>query len=126
MPREYPRIMETGLRTRWKKDPKTAPRCIAPGCECLATHQPVVQVNWFRGEDEQGGPVCMAHSADPKLLLEWTEVWQAENRRKEQEARRRKAERAAGLRATAATPPHRCSFCEGPTTEGKDHAWCYD
>lgn len=77
MAREYPRIGSAGFRKSWQKTPTNAPFCIAPGCDCRATHRPEIEVNWFRGDDEKGGPVCKAHGTDAVKLLEWTSAWKA-------------------------------------------------
>lgn len=109
MPREYPRIGSWGGKPRWTKDPTTAPFCTAPGCKCRATRQPWIEVSWFRGEDERGGPVCREHSEEPPAqLLEWAAAWRAENRRKNDEAQARAAARkaTAGARAPVRTWQH--------------------
>lgn len=94
--REYPRIGDLCVRRNWTKAPTKAPRCIAPGCECRAVCQPWIEVSWFRGEDERSGPVCKEHSRHPPAqLLAWAEAWKAENRRKNEEAIRRKQAKAA-------------------------------
>jgi len=101
MPREYPRIGSWGGKPRWSKDPKSAPRCIAPGCSCRATRQPWIEVSWFRGEDERSGPVCQEHSeAPPAQLLEWARAWKTENQRRGDEANAR----AAARKATGGAP----------------------
>ncbi len=84
--RAYPRIADTGFRKGWQKEPKAAPFCCVPSCGLRATHQPDIQVNWFRGDDEGAGPCCKAHSTDVEVLLQATAAWRAENKAKHEAA----------------------------------------
>lgn len=77
MAKSYPCIGSTGFRTKWHKTPTTAPWCIVPACGCRASHQPWIEVSWFRGDAERSGPVCKVHSLDAKLLLIVTADWKA-------------------------------------------------
>lgn len=89
--REYPRIGSAGHKPKWQKDPRLAPHCIVEGCAARATHQPEIEVNWFRGDDERSGPACKAHSTDARVLLAATEKWKAAMAARQQAAEARKA-----------------------------------
>ena len=73
--REYPRIGRTqDRRAKWTytdrrgciKSQSNRPRCAACGAE--ATHKVDVEVNWFRGDDEQVNS-CLAHKDDANALI---------------------------------------------------------
>lgn len=68
MSKKYPNIGTSRQRDAWKKNPKSAPKCVAIGCECKATHRVDVQVNWFRGDDEVGN-ACELHKGDAVAVL---------------------------------------------------------
>ena len=73
MSKQYPNIGSSRPRDGWKKNPKAAPKCIAIGCECKATHRVEVQVNWFRGDDEVGN-ACPQHKDDAVAVLQGIEA----------------------------------------------------
>ena len=77
---KYPVIGQPNHKQKWFLKPVGAPMCIAPGCAAKATYKPRIEVNWFREDDEQSGPVCKAHSVDAEKLMEWTQLRKAENR----------------------------------------------
>jgi hypothetical protein len=66
--RQYPRI--GGSRAykpaRGQKKPLKTPPCAA--CASPAVTRVSIQVNWFRGDDEER-PACALHKLDPIALL---------------------------------------------------------
>lgn len=75
MSKQYPNIGGYRLRDNWKKNPKAAPKCIAIGCECKATHRVEVQVNWFRGDDESGNACPQLKGERDALKAENERLW---------------------------------------------------
>lgn len=73
MSKSYPIIGNTRARDAWRKNPKGAPQCVALGCGCKATHRVVVEVNYFRGDDEVGN-ACPLHKNDAAAVLQGIEA----------------------------------------------------
>lgn len=69
----YPIIGNIRARDAWRKNPKGAPQCVAPGCACKATHRVDVEVNYFRGDDEVGN-ACPLHKNDAAAVLQGIEA----------------------------------------------------
>ena len=73
MSKTYPLIGNSRARDPWRKNPKSAPKCVVAGCECKATHRVDVEVNCFRGDDEVGN-ACPAHRRDAAAILQGIEA----------------------------------------------------
>jgi|GEM_PF-861066 len=73
MSKGYPAIGNARARNAWRKNPKGAPQCVAPGCGCKATHRVDVEVNCFRGDDEVGN-ACPLHKNDAAAVLQGIEA----------------------------------------------------
>ncbi|WP_312463418.1 hypothetical protein [Comamonas sp.] len=73
MSKRYPTIGNVRARDAWRKNPKGAPQCVAPGCGCKATHRVDVEVNCFRGDDEVGN-ACPLHKNDAAAVLQGIEA----------------------------------------------------
>ena len=73
MSKSYPLIGSARARDNWIKTPKGAPKCIAIGCDCKATHRVEVRVNYFRGDDEVGN-ACPQHKGEAMAVLQGIEA----------------------------------------------------
>ena len=72
MARQYPRVESTRRQRKWiDMGPDKGPKCCV--CGAKATHNPEVQVNWFRGDDEGPFKACDTHKEDAEALLNSTQ-----------------------------------------------------